>query len=81
MTLYLRGIAIIIVLVNHYVNYYLSDQFGGYAYRLVSFFFVLSGFGIYHSLNNAISQGTMNSLPPSVSTATVSRRQAWKMST
>ena len=61
MTSYLRGMAIIIVLVNHYVNYYLSDQFGGYAYRLVSFFFVLSGFGIYHSLDNAISKGTMNS--------------------
>lgn len=60
MTLYLRGMAIITVLLNHYVNYYLSDQFGGYAYRLVSFFFVLSGFGIYHSLNNAISHGTMN---------------------
>lgn len=60
MTLYLRGVAIVIVLVNHYVNYYLSDQFGGYAYRLVSFFFVLSGFGIYHSLDNVIRQGTMN---------------------
>jgi peptidoglycan/LPS O-acetylase OafA/YrhL len=51
LTSYLKGIAIIAVLTNHYVNSHITQTFSGYANGLVSFFFILSGYGLYHSLS------------------------------
>lgn len=45
----LKGIAIIAVLVNHYLNQYVSGDYGGFAYLFLSVFFFLSGYGIYIS--------------------------------
>lgn len=50
---YLRGIAILTVVVNHLVIVYVA-RVGGYGGGMVSFFFILSGFGIYLSLSNVV---------------------------
>ena len=50
-TAYLKGFAITIVLINHYVNHYVTESFQWYAHGAVSIFFVLSGYGIFYSLN------------------------------
>jgi peptidoglycan/LPS O-acetylase OafA/YrhL len=49
-TSYLRGFAIVVVLANHFINAYVSGQFIGYANGVISIFFVLSGYGIFHSV-------------------------------
>lgn len=49
-TNFLKGVAIISVLINHYVNNYLSGDFFGYANGMISIFFLLSGYGIFYSL-------------------------------
>lgn len=49
-TVYLKGFAIASVLINHYVNAYLSDNLLGYANGIISLFFVSSGYGAAHSL-------------------------------
>lgn len=48
-TNYLKGIAVISVLVSHYSIFYFHSS-RSYAYSIVSIFFVLSGAGIYLSL-------------------------------
>ena len=47
----LKGIAISAVLINHYLNLNISGDFKGFAYWFVSLFFLLSGYGLFHSLN------------------------------
>lgn len=48
---YLKGLAIIVVLINHYVNRYISNEYEGYANGIISIFFILSGYGLYFSMN------------------------------
>ena len=45
----LKGIAISAVLINHYLNLNLSGDYSGFAYEWISIFFILSGYGLYHS--------------------------------
>lgn len=56
-TSYLRGIAIAAVMTNHFLNYYVTEMLGGYANGIISLFFILSGTGIFYSLekNNGIN--------------------------
>ena len=49
-TNYLKGLAILAVVANHFINNYVTDDLGGYANSLISIFFILSGYGIYYSL-------------------------------
>ena len=51
----MKGIAISSVLVNHYSGYYLSADFA-YANGIIALFFVLSGYGIYHSFERAVQR-------------------------
>lgn len=46
----LKGIAITAVLINHYLNRNLWGDYFGFATQWISLFFIVSGFGIYHSL-------------------------------
>ena len=46
----LKGIAITAVLINHYLNRNLSGDYFGFATQWLSLFFMLSGYGIYLSL-------------------------------
>lgn len=50
-TNYLKGFVILAVCVNHFINSYITNAFGGYANGLLSLFFILSGYGIFLSLN------------------------------
>jgi peptidoglycan/LPS O-acetylase OafA/YrhL len=47
----LKGLAIITVLINHYLNDNFSNNYGGFANTTISIFFLLSGYGIYSTLN------------------------------
>jgi peptidoglycan/LPS O-acetylase OafA/YrhL len=47
---YLKGFAILVVYINHFINSYISKEFGGYANGFISIFFILSGYGIFISL-------------------------------
>src|SRR5512137_1839194 len=48
-TSYLRGLAIVSVVINHYAYVFLSDEFLGYANGIVSIFLVLAGYGAFYS--------------------------------
>lgn len=50
-TNYLKGLAIIAVCINHFLNGYVDVSLAGYANGFISIFFMLSGYGIYLSLN------------------------------
>ena len=50
-TNYLKAFAILAVCTNHFINGYVPVSLGGYANGFISLFFLLSGYGIYHSLN------------------------------
>ena len=50
-TNWLKAIAILAVCVNHFIIIYTPRAFGIYANGIISFFFLFSGFGIFHSLN------------------------------
>jgi peptidoglycan/LPS O-acetylase OafA/YrhL len=52
----LKGIAITSVIVNHYLNYYVTGNNGGFANVIVSFFFLLSGYGIFSSLQKRFDE-------------------------
>lgn len=43
----LKGMAIVIVMVNHYINIYLSNFFAGHANGVIALFFILSGYGMF----------------------------------
>lgn len=49
-TSYLKGFAICSVIVVHYINYYYYSLLVGYANGVISIFFMLSGYGLFHSL-------------------------------
>ena len=49
-TNYLKAFAILAVCANHFINGYITKSLTGYANGFISIFFVLSGYGIYHSL-------------------------------
>ncbi|MEM9004707.1 MAG: acyltransferase [Cyanobacteria bacterium P01_F01_bin.86] len=53
----LRGIAILAVLINHYVDHYMTLESGGIANIMVSIFFILSGYGISFSLDKRLADG------------------------
>jgi len=40
------------VLINHYLNLNISGDWAGFAYQWVSIFFLLSGYGLFHSLES-----------------------------
>jgi peptidoglycan/LPS O-acetylase OafA/YrhL len=46
----LKGLAILAVLVNHYLNAYVSRDYAGYANGIIALFFILSGYGLFFSL-------------------------------
>jgi len=50
LTDHIKGVAILIVVANHYMNAYISRQYSGYSNGVIAFFFVLSGYGLYHSM-------------------------------
>lgn len=57
-TSYLRGFALLVVMTNHYFNRYVTDQLTYYAQGAIAIFFVLSGYGISHSLARNFSGQT-----------------------
>lgn len=50
-TSYLKGLTIIIVCLDHYFFLYAKTPIYGYGTAFISIFFILSGYGIYHSLS------------------------------
>ncbi len=50
LTDYIKGVAILVVVANHFLNAYVSRQYSGYSNGVIAFFFVLSGYGLYHSM-------------------------------
>ncbi len=46
----LKGLAILVVIVNHYLKVHVTDTVGGIAYSFLAVFFLVSGYGIYYSL-------------------------------
>lgn len=47
----LKGIAILAVVVNHYLLRNIAGNYTGYANAWIAIFFFLSGYGLFHSLN------------------------------
>ena len=47
----LKGIAITSVLINHYLNNYVQGDSSGFANLWISVFFILSGYGLFHSFS------------------------------
>jgi peptidoglycan/LPS O-acetylase OafA/YrhL len=47
---YLRGVAIIAVLINHYIIWFITRSIEGVANGIISIFFITSGYGVYISL-------------------------------
>lgn len=54
----LKGIAISAVLINHYVNMHFSVDARGFANLFIALFFMASGYGLFYSLSNALSDET-----------------------
>ena len=78
-TLFLKGIAIISVLINHYANSYTNLDIGFYANGMMALFFVLSGFGIYYSLekrfrNQSYSLKTIAKYHPDVAVSFLTKQ-------
>ena len=48
---YLKGVAILTVVLNHFLNEYATHSMGGYANGMMSIFFILSGYGVFFSLS------------------------------
>jgi peptidoglycan/LPS O-acetylase OafA/YrhL len=53
----LKGIAISAVLINHYLNINVSGNQSGFANQWIYLFFVISGYGLSHSLKKRFSAG------------------------
>lgn len=51
---YLKGLAITSVYINHFIGGYVNSSVNGYANGFISIFFLLSGYGVYHSLQGRI---------------------------
>lgn len=60
-TNWFKGAAILAVIISHYFQYYTTPNLDGwvieYANGLIFFFFIFSGFGIYHSMERRFSNG------------------------
>ena len=52
----LKGVAILAVLINHYLNHNVSGNYLGYANLWISLFFIVSGYGIYFSLQELVAK-------------------------
>ncbi len=50
----LKGLAILAVLINHYMNDFSTINVGGFANTIVSVFFLLSGYGIFVSVTKKV---------------------------
>ncbi len=61
-TEYLKGLAILAVFVNHFMNGFVTDSVVGYANGFIAVFFLLSGYGIYLSLERMSSNKDRNLL-------------------
>jgi peptidoglycan/LPS O-acetylase OafA/YrhL len=62
----LKGFAILIVLANHFLNQYVDpNNFSGLANATLSIFFIVSGYGIAHSLEQR-SKRTGIKMSPSI---------------
>lgn len=53
----LKGISIIAVLINHYLNLNVSGEYGSFASIWIVVFFILSGFGLNFSLRRRLNNG------------------------
>lgn len=56
----LKGIAISVVLINHYMNLNISGDNRGYANLWISIFFILSGYGLFQSLSYRFGGNSYN---------------------
>jgi peptidoglycan/LPS O-acetylase OafA/YrhL len=56
----LKGVAISVVLINHYMNGHYSVNLVGIANAFVSIFFMMSGYGLYHSLNASTNEVSLS---------------------
>jgi len=54
----LRGVAILAVLVNHYLNMNVSGDYVGFASLWISIFFIVSGYGIQYSLTSSFKDSS-----------------------
>lgn len=59
---YIKGVAILTVVINHFANVYVTDSAGGYANGMISVFFILSGYGIFFSLSKGLQTYSLNRL-------------------
>ncbi len=59
-TNYLKGIAIISVLINHYLNRYIEGNQSGIANGIIAIFYILSGFGIFYSYERRFNEKKYN---------------------
>ena len=60
LTDYFKGIAILVVLIDHYAGRFAFDYYpwvAGYAFGFLGFFFIFSGYGIFLSLEKRFSSG------------------------
>lgn len=56
----LKGLTIVSILINHYLNLNINGDFRGFANLTVVVFFILSSYGIYHSLERTFTNSTIN---------------------
>ena len=54
---YLKGIAIVLVLVGHYINRFIGGDYWGYANGMMAFFFLISGYLTFFSIKERINTG------------------------
>lgn len=59
---YLKGVAILTIYINYFINGYVSREFSGYANGFVALFFILSGYGIFISLSHLSDSNHKNVL-------------------
>ncbi len=52
LTFYLKGLSIAMVILHHYILLFLPGHFHFFGNHFVALFFILSGYGIYYSLQN-----------------------------
>jgi peptidoglycan/LPS O-acetylase OafA/YrhL len=50
----LKGLAVISVLINHYLNMNMQGDCKGFANLIIAIFFIVSGYGIYCSLEHLV---------------------------
>jgi peptidoglycan/LPS O-acetylase OafA/YrhL len=45
----LKGFAILAVIINHFTNIFISNNYGGFANQIIAIFFFVSGYGLFNS--------------------------------